>query len=1405
MPQPVTLAEALEHEAFVRRLAHAAVADDADAEDVAQDALAALARTSQPVQSVRGWLATVVRRRASTLRRASRRRRAHESQAARPDGAPDPADVVAREEVRRRLLEAVLGLPPDDRDALLMRYYDDVPPRVLAARLGVAVETARSRVHRALGRLRERLDARYGGRASWAVALARWAEPATAPTAPAPRTPLGSAVASGLALLGAAAVAWVGVPRLFDDREPETGPAATTTERGAADGPTLAAAPSAAPGPRARGRVSGVEGRVLSGAAGAAAEVVARRAPIRADDPLDAGAAATSPPAARADAAPDGRFTLRLPAAGAWVVEALAPDGRRAAATVEVPVDGALVAATLVLEDATGTLEGRVRRADGRPFDGTVTAHPADVDARRRFPATVVRCDAAGRFRLEGLRVGAVSVTASDGEVTVTTFAIRLPAAAPLDLVLPASDTALRVLVTEVGRDGGRTPRADADVVVETADEGAFARRVEHRRTGPDGLTTFGRGRGAVARVRVDAPGHGSRTVTARADAPDPFEVVLARTASVVGTVRDGSTGRPAPGVEVVAVPAAGAATHPPRATRSDADGRYLLDDLAAGSWTVVARDDDRVAAGADAADRDGYDPLAVELTPGLRARRDLTLVPAASQDGVVVDAAGQPVAGAVVAAQPVDPAPAAVFATTTTLAATAPDGTFRLAPMQPGVRWRLVARRPGATSAPHEVTATPGPLAPVRLVLGTAPRTPVVVLTSDGTPVEGARVLRAAGGAADPGDARVGVTGPDGRVDVDAGWPAISVSAAGYVEDSYTALEGPGATTTVRLLRGTTAEGRVVGPDGEPVPGASLFVLWDERSPSSASIVACDGDGRFRLEDVPDGAFHVTCDVTRGDEALTGQGRVVAGGEPVVLRLARRPAAAAAEGLVVTAVGPDGRRIARASVVADAGDTTVTLSLEDGRAALVGLPRGAPVTVTVSDARDADGVRLPLATGRCEVSAGVHAVTVELPAGRTLAGRVVGPDGAAIAGARVVAARPPTGGADPTEVESTRTDDGGAFRFTTLADEEHWVWAHGPRGLRSPVQRGARPGAAALEVPLVEGASCTVVVTDERGAALEGLRVRTVVRADDGADVGPARVARTTDASGRVRLEGLDPDGRYDLVVEDPARRWLAVERTGWRPADERFTLRPARTIEGRVVDELGAPVARAAVDWRPVGSGFGQTRAATDGTFRIGQLDAGDVELIAVGAGDEPGEPVRVAAGARDVVLVARLGDRVTLRVEGWPPTVMPRTARVHVDGPAGRRTRSRTVAPDGTIEVSVPRGGRRSLWVPPLPDGRFVWVEDLGDARDVTVGFSTGRPLRGRVEAPAGARDLEVLVTSDEGRDAYADVAPDGAFEVAGLPDGRYRVEARGRTDRDAMRAATVARPGDDVVLRLEPAGR
>jgi RNA polymerase sigma-70 factor (sigma-E family) len=95
----------------------------------------------------------------------SRRRLAssRELVVAEPHDASGPDDVGAEAAERDAAWRLIRVLPPKQRAAVVLRYYEDLDDTAIAALLGCSRETVRSQVKRALDTLRARIDAGSAG------------------------------------------------------------------------------------------------------------------------------------------------------------------------------------------------------------------------------------------------------------------------------------------------------------------------------------------------------------------------------------------------------------------------------------------------------------------------------------------------------------------------------------------------------------------------------------------------------------------------------------------------------------------------------------------------------------------------------------------------------------------------------------------------------------------------------------------------------------------------------------------------------------------------------------------------------------------------------------------------------------------------------------------------------------------------------------------------------------------------------------------------------------------------------------------------------------------------------------------------------------------------------------------
>lgn len=176
---------------LVRRhlnLVHAAalrITRDPDlAEDVSQAVFIALANQAGKLAGhavLAGWLHRTTRNIASQSIRSETRRRARErgAELMTEPSDPDPG----WQHIAPQLDAALADLTAADRDAILLRYFENKSAREMADLLGIAPEAAQKRVTRAVERLREKLDRRGvpTTAGSLAAAIAAYAVPAAPP------------------------------------------------------------------------------------------------------------------------------------------------------------------------------------------------------------------------------------------------------------------------------------------------------------------------------------------------------------------------------------------------------------------------------------------------------------------------------------------------------------------------------------------------------------------------------------------------------------------------------------------------------------------------------------------------------------------------------------------------------------------------------------------------------------------------------------------------------------------------------------------------------------------------------------------------------------------------------------------------------------------------------------------------------------------------------------------------------------------------------------------------------------------------------------------------------------------------------------------------------------------------
>ena len=654
----------------------------------------------------------------------------------------------------------------------------------------------------------------------------------------------------------------------------------------------------------------------------------------------------------------------------------------------------------------------------------------------------------------------------------------------------------------------------------------------------------------------------------------------------------DEATGSKAPGVRVTAVRLVQVPDLRVE-TVTDAYGAYSFLGLRPGPWRAFAQLPGRATKGLADARPSGYDPFVVVVASGATTTLDLVLVAGASATGRVLDADGAPVSGVTVTAIPV----AWKDAWNRRLEQTA----WERATSGADGSFRLDGLAPGlevlleATSLEY-LPAAAGPFTP----------DPAAPISADIhlAPVRFVEVRVVDAGTDEP-MAKASVLG----------WFPKGTSNWKGLDEPWTADEhghvraGPLPAGPVKFT--ATPPGRLLLPDLSAV---------EVVPPETTSVVVRVKDGLLAGE--PYGK-HATVESEM-----------------------RWP---------VRVTGPDGKAVPRAQISlytkSGCGGSFISDGLADAR-----LHQTDPGTwIEVFDVRDGDDLPLPMGPVRVRPGAGPPTV-LQLPVEETLSGRVVGPDGAAVAGALVVAFPewwrdaliPPSA----TGHATTRTDAAGAFRLGRLADTEYELEVRPPPPLAAGKRTSTKAGSTDVVIHLGVSVEATITVVDDVGLPVSDALV-TVVPPPASAiqqslERRPGAVRRTTDAHGASRFDRLDPANPLEVHAEPPVGR-PELRRASlllWRCEDVTLHLARVWEIRGVVRDERGAPVPGASVMLVTSGPTWGFAE-------RVAQADA----MGRFSVTRDSTAPVTLRVGAPKGGRSSRDGERVA--IPGGPEVVLTQEA--------------------------------------------------------------------------------------------------------------------------------------------------
>jgi len=809
---------------------------------------------------------------------------------------------------------------------------------------------------------------------------------------------------------------------------------------------------------------------------------------------------------------------------------------------------------------------GEVRDAGGVGLRARVCARQKKgplISLSERRREQCVEAGADGQFTFEALTPALWELTASangfvsDRAQVFVRASEELPAPVVLTL-LRGVESRGRVMDITGGTVAGATVSASGSVSAPTDEEGRF--RIWTR----PGRAFF------KASAEGYVQGFAAETTPATG-----VEIILAPGGSLTGQVIRADDGAPLPGVGVNVLlgyaDAYSSSAGSGGLTVTDAEGRFSVDRLATGRFSVVVDD----------ADWEGRVPGTVGV--------DLF----ASVDGVVVEVS--PRAGTRFSGRLLVEGEGSAADCHPRLTTPVPQ-TIR-----PWIRTQFAGQRDGqfeGRALPGEYTVT------VRSWCGyaVAPESTLFVLDSEdragltwkltqaasiagivvdesGSPVQGAWVVLSGSNSV---NSRVIQAGDGGEFEVK-GLPAGEVT----IKPSFGDFFGEPVVVNVAeaevktgievvVARGTTLSGVVVDGEGSPVAGVNV---------NAASVKSTDantaGDGSFRLEGLPHGNYALSVSTAQGGRLFAPGSaedviaRVEIGGEDVEVQLVVEQSRGEIRGTVTSAQGP----VSDAYVSATREGTRRGWSFTwkwrpvvtdvDGSFTIAGLPDG---TYTVRAFRrtggeaEASGVALG------------DAVELEVKAPGSLAGRVLEGGGEPVERFELWLSSPENQGGRRFERFVSKD---GSFEVTGLAPG---AWTVEARVLRRKAQAAAVVEAGrktdGLELRFEPGVRVTGRVVDViTGAPVAGASVRSSERTE------------------------TDEDGRFTLEDASPGALKLYIRRGGWDETDEdvypRILFR-AEVPSGETTDLGDIAIAPRATPWGETPGDFGFEIAAIGGSAR-------------------------------------------------------------------------------------------------------------------------------------------------------------------------------------------------------------
>lgn len=698
--------------------------------------------------------------------------------------------------------------------------------------------------------------------------------------------------------------------------------------------------------------------------------------------------------------------------------------------------------------------------------------------------------------------------------------------------------------------------------------------------------------------------------------------------------------------------------------------------------------------------------------------------------------------------------------------------------------------------------------------------------------PVAGARVI--VGPATDvlwperagPGEAAV--TDADGKVTVPRPeGPALVAAVMALRGTAVERLPAGRRAVTLTLPPEAVLRGRVLGPDGEPVPGAGVDVALERPEDTGPFLAAgnvafhevADAEGVFRVYRLPPSrTLRVRADAPGLARAILRD--VDPGAGPVEIRLTK---GATVRGLVVATPGGAAVEGARIELGGVTGRTNA-----EGRFELAGVPPGAwRLRVEAAGHALTREEEIVLAEGDVRVG-----LLVRVTGTTRLVGRVLSAATAPVEGAEILLRYPP----DPERlpelppdriVAVAKTGADGRFEAKDLrpAQGVDLIVRHPDHAPTVYLGYSLAAGATVQSVVLMRsGGSVAGRVVDAAGKGVAGAKVYAYPDREDlsGAGAGdlpasPTRRETETGPDGAFRLDHV-PAGRRALVAIAPDRVPAVLRGVDVAEGSERTGLllgtAAGDVLSGRIAAADDEPVAGARVTLRPP---LGPARSvATDetGRFAFSGLAPGRYDVQVRAEGYAPLDLAAVETPAPELSLVLAPAGRLVGRLlrEDTNDPAAPAVVRAFRRGPPS------PLAPDlasHSLEAEV-RTADGDFTLPDLPPGsyRVEAVTDAG-AYGVTGGLEVGpgaasapvvvrvypgQAIRGRVFSATTGMPIEgaLVAARDEGRRLSTATGADGSFVLHAVPEGFHTLVVGARDHAATTVESVEVRLGADTTI-------